>query len=55
MSVPEGWGMTDPLVIAAIKDGEAQLIEEQVPLLLGKLNTLVRLQTLPNKDKKNLL
>lgn len=52
MSVPEGWGMTDPLVIAAIKGGEAQLIEEQVPLLLGKLNTLVRLQTLPNKDKK---
>lgn len=51
MAVPEGWGMTDPIVIAAIHNGEAQLIDEQVPLLLGKLNALVRLQTLPNKEK----
>ncbi|MBU2923569.1 cobaltochelatase subunit CobN [Colwellia sp. 1_MG-2023] len=52
MAVPESWGMTDPLVIAAIENGEAKLINEQVPLLLGKLKALTRLQTLANKDKK---
>lgn len=52
MAVPEGWGMTDALVIAAIENGEAQLIDEQVSLLLGKINALVRLQVLSNSEKK---
>jgi len=52
MAVPEAWGMSDPIVIAAIQNGEAQIIAEQVDLLLGKLNALVQLQRKPNKAKK---
>lgn len=52
MAVPEGWGMTDPIVIAAIQNGEAQIIAAQADLLLAKLNALVQLQKKPNKAKK---
>ncbi|MGO2365844.1 MAG: cobaltochelatase subunit CobN [Pseudoalteromonas sp.] len=52
MAVPESWGMTDPVVIAAMHNGETKLVDEQVSLLLGKLNALVRLQKTENKDKK---
>lgn len=52
MAVPESWGMTDPIVIAAMHNGEAELIDKQVSLLLGKLNALVRLQKAENKTKK---
>jgi cobaltochelatase CobN len=51
MAVPEGWGMTDPLVIAAMENDQGQLITQQMDLLLGKLTALVRLQTLPNQQK----
>lgn len=52
LTVPESWGMTDPLVIAAIEDGEATPIPEQVDALLGKIDSLSRLRRLAPFEKR---
>ena len=52
LGVPETWGMTDPLVIAAIEDGEPTPIPEQVEALLGKVNSLARLRRLAPAEKR---
>ncbi|TLX54906.1 cobaltochelatase subunit CobN [Stutzerimonas nosocomialis] len=51
LTVPESWGMTDPLVIAAVEDGEPMPIPEQVDALLHKVARLARLRRLAPADK----
>ncbi|WP_313513369.1 cobaltochelatase subunit CobN [Pseudomonas sp.] len=51
LAVPESWGMSDPLVIAAVEDGEPLPIEEQLDALLGKIDSLARLRRLPAAEK----
>ncbi|MFL9812659.1 cobaltochelatase subunit CobN [Stutzerimonas sp. VN223-3] len=52
LTVPETWGMTDPMVIAAIEDGEPTAIPEQVEALLAKVDSLTRLRRLAPNEKK---
>lgn len=51
LTVPESWGMTDPLVIAAIEDGEPAPLPEQLDALLAKVDRLARLRRLPASEK----
>ncbi len=51
LAVPESWGMTDPLVIAAVENGEPMPIPEQVDALLHKVTRLARLRRLAPADK----
>lgn len=51
LTVPESWGMTDPMVIAAIEDGEPTPIPEQLDALLAKADRLARLRHLPASEK----
>jgi cobaltochelatase CobN len=51
LGVPESWGMSDPLVISAVENGEPTLIPEQTQALLSKINRLVQLRQLPNAEK----
>lgn len=51
LSVPESWGISDPIVIAAADRGETVPIPEQVELLAAKLARLVALRTKPARDK----
>ncbi|TBV09978.1 cobaltochelatase subunit CobN [Phytopseudomonas dryadis] len=52
LSVPESWGMSDPLVIAAVEEGEPLPLEEQVDALLAKVDGLARLRHTPAADKR---
>lgn len=52
LGVPETWGMSDPLVLGVLEQGEPQLIPQQAAALLGKINRLVRLQDMPPADKQ---
>ncbi|QSL92739.1 cobaltochelatase subunit CobN [Ectopseudomonas toyotomiensis] len=52
LSVPEGWGMSDPLVITALEEGEPALMARQAEALLGKLDRLIRLRQLPVAQKR---
>ena len=52
LGVPETWGMIDPLVIAAVEDGEPTPIPEQLEALLGKVDSLARLRRLAPADKR---
>jgi cobaltochelatase CobN len=45
--VPESWGFTDPIVIAALRDGEAVPIPAQLDLLLAKARRLATLRRQP--------
>ncbi|WP_188053807.1 cobaltochelatase subunit CobN [Sphingosinithalassobacter sp. CS137] len=51
LSVPESWGISDPIVVSAVEGGRAVPIPEQVELLTGKLARLVALRTKPAQDK----
>ncbi|EIK51958.1 cobaltochelatase subunit CobN [Stutzerimonas stutzeri TS44] len=51
LSVPETWGMSDPLVIAAVENGEPTPIAEQLDALLAKADRLARLRHLPASEK----
>lgn len=51
MAIPEGWGMSDPLVISAIAHGAEQPIPEQIEALAAKLARLAALRHLPAADK----
>ncbi|MCC2978342.1 cobaltochelatase subunit CobN, partial [Sphingomonas sp. PL-96] len=52
LSVPEGWGASDPLVLSAVEHGSAVPIPEQVALLAGKLQRLAALRSKPAADKR---
>lgn len=52
LSVTEIWGMSDPLVLDAVEDGEPVSIEEQVDLLLGKAVALGALRKTPAPEKR---
>lgn len=52
LAVPESWGMSDPVVLAAVEDGEPVPIPEQVAMLADKLAALVRLRDVGNPDKR---
>lgn len=51
LSIPEGWGISDPIVIAAADKGTTVPIPEQVGLLAAKLARLVALRATPARDK----
>ncbi|MFT3978735.1 MAG: cobaltochelatase subunit CobN, partial [Sphingomonas bacterium] len=51
LSVPESWGISDPIVLAAVDMGETVPIPEQVELLSAKLARLVALRTKRVADK----
>ena len=44
LSVPETWGMMDPIVLSAMEQGNTILIPEQVSLLIQKLKRVVHLR-----------
>jgi len=44
MVIPESWGMSDPIVISAIENGEPAAIPEQVDLLIGRFLAMHKLQ-----------
>ncbi len=52
IAVPEGWGMSDPLVLAAVERGEQVPIPEQVDALAAKLARLAALRHKPAVEKK---
>lgn len=52
LSMTESWGLSDPMVIAAVEDGSMSLMDAQIDSVLHKVNQLIKLQQLPNSDKK---
>ncbi|WP_029013374.1 cobaltochelatase subunit CobN [Niveispirillum irakense] len=51
LTVPESWGMADPLVIGALRNGEPVLMEAQADTLIAKLVRLAILRGKPAADK----
>ncbi|HTN14427.1 MAG TPA: cobaltochelatase subunit CobN [Sphingomonadaceae bacterium] len=51
LSVPESWGVSDPLVIGAVEEGAPVPIAEQVELLTAKLARLAALRAKPPAEK----
>lgn len=51
LSVPEGWGISDPLVLGAVENGEVVPIPEQVELLTAKIARLVALRDKAAREK----
>ncbi|RMX03074.1 cobaltochelatase subunit CobN [Corticibacter populi] len=52
LAQPEGWGISDPLVISASTAGIEELLPAQADALIGKLQALVALRHTPPADKK---
>lgn len=52
LAVPESWGMSDPVVLAAVEDGEPVPIPEQVEMLADKLVALARLRDTAPAEKR---
>lgn len=52
IAVPEGWGMSDPIVIGAVEEGEQRPIPEQVDALAAKLARLAALRRKPDLEKR---
>ncbi len=52
LSVPESWGMSDPLVIDAVEGGEPVPITEQIEALLDKAAALAALRRTPASEKR---
>lgn len=52
LTVPESWGMSDPLVIAAVENGEVVPIPDQLDALLAKAGRLVALRRRPAREKR---
>lgn len=52
IAVPEGWGMTDPLVLGAVERGEQVPIPEQIDAMTAKLARLAGLRRKPPVEKK---
>lgn len=53
MVIPESWGMSDPVVISAVEDGEPAAIPEQVELLIGRFLAMHKLQK-AKRDELNI-
>ncbi|EQB17123.1 cobaltochelatase subunit CobN [Novosphingobium lindaniclasticum] len=51
LSVPESWGISDPLVIGAVENDEPVPIPEQIALMTGKLARLAALRGMPAAEK----
>lgn len=51
LTVPEAWGMADPMVIGALQNGEPVLMETQADALIAKLVRLATLRRKPASDK----
>ncbi|WP_445376323.1 cobaltochelatase subunit CobN [Niveispirillum fermenti] len=51
LTVPEAWGMADPMVIGALADGEPVLMAAQADALIAKLKRLATLRRKPAADK----
>src|SRR5690606_35613497 len=49
---PEGWGISDPLVLSASTSGVSDLFSDQADALMGKLRSLVALRRTPEKQNK---
>lgn len=52
LSLPESWGMSDPLVIDAIRDGAPAPMEDQIDALLDKAASLAALRRTPATQKR---
>lgn len=52
IAVPEGWGMSDPLVLGAVERGEQVPIPEQIDALAAKLARLAALRRKPAVEKR---
>lgn len=52
LGVPETWGVSDPLVIAALEQGSPVALDEQLDALLDKAARLARLRHAPPADKR---
>lgn len=52
VAVPEGWGLSDPMVLSATDDGAQQPIPEQIDALAAKLARLAALRRTPAADKR---
>lgn len=48
---PEGWGMSDPIVLTAVENGAEVPIPAQLNALIGKLDRLVALRRKPEAQK----
>lgn len=55
ITLPESIGMSDPLVIAAVEDGNLRPIPRQIDALVDKLARVIKLKSLANQDKKLVL
>ncbi len=53
MVIPESWGMSDPIIISAIENGEPKAIPEQVNLLIGRFQAMAKLQQ-AKRDELNI-
>lgn len=49
---PEGWGISDPLVLSATSQGREVLLLEQADALIEKLRSLVLLRHTPTAEKR---
>lgn len=52
ITVPETWGISDPIVVSAVEEGAPVPIPEQIELLSGKLAKLIALRGKPARDKR---
>ncbi|TEA79343.1 cobaltochelatase subunit CobN [Allopusillimonas ginsengisoli] len=52
LAAPEGWGMSDPVVLSARTKGVEDLLPEQADMLIAKLKSLVALRHTPPARKK---
>ncbi|HEC59835.1 MAG TPA: cobaltochelatase subunit CobN, partial [Methylophaga sp.] len=47
VTIPESWGLSDPLVLAALEEGEPKAIPEQLDLLVGRFMAMAKLKQQP--------
>ncbi len=52
LAAPEGWGISDPMVLSARTNGVEDLLPDQARALIAKLQSLIALRHTPPKDKK---
>lgn len=52
LAAPEGWGISDPLVLSATTAGKGELLPEQADALIAKLQSLIALRHTPPPDKR---
>jgi cobaltochelatase CobN len=52
LATPEGWGVSDPMVVGAIEAGDPTAIPAQVDAVIAKAARLARLKRLPEADKR---